>query len=143
MIQKKTTSWYYHFSDSQSAIGILTLGWSNSSHKKTAEDIRRLISDYEKSRLGVSIKWALGHADTRGICIADELGKEAAKEVKLIPEDSQILTGADFKKFASVSCCMKWQRSWDASNTGRHLYDYKPTVSLHVGPFHRRKEVIS
>ena len=31
------------FSDSQSAVGILSLGWSNSSHKKTAEDIRRLI----------------------------------------------------------------------------------------------------
>ena len=44
------------FSDSQSAVGILSLGWSNSSHKKTAEDIRRLISDLEKSGLEVSIK---------------------------------------------------------------------------------------
>ena len=25
---------------------------------------------------------------------------------------------------------MKWQRSWDASDTDRHLYDYKPKVSL-------------
>ena len=43
---------------------------------------------------------------------------------------------------------MKWQRSWDASDTGQTLYDYKPTVSLKTpacmfGPFHRRKKVIS
>ena len=47
--------------------------------------------------------------------------KEAAEEAKLIPEDSQILTEVDFKKLARVSCCMKWQRSWDASDTGRTL----------------------
>ena len=90
------------FSDSQSAVGILSLGWSNSSHKKTAEDIRRLISDLEKSGLEVSIKWTPGHADIRGNCIADELAKEAAEVAKLFPEDSQVLTGADFKKFARV-----------------------------------------
>ena len=47
----------------------------------------------------------------QGNCIADELAKEAAEEAKAFPEDSQILTGADFKKFARVSCCIKWQRS--------------------------------
>ena len=67
--------------------------WSNSSHKKTAEDIRRLISDLEKSGLEVSIKWTPGHADIGGNCIADDLAKEAAEEAKLIPEDSQILMG--------------------------------------------------
>ena len=76
------------------------------------------------------IKWTPGHADIRGNCIADELAKEAAEEAKAFPEDSQILTGADFKKFARVSCCIKWQRSWDASETGRHLYEYKPKVCL-------------
>ena len=75
-------------------------------------------------------KWTPGHADIRGNCIADELAKEAAEEAKAFPEDSQILTGADFKKFARVSCCIKWQRSWDASDTGRHLYEYKPKVCL-------------
>ena len=58
------------------------------------------------------------------------MAKEAAEEAKAFPEDSQILTGSDFKKFATLSCCMKWQRSWDAADTGRHLYDYKPKVSL-------------
>ena len=46
-MQKKTISWYNHFSYSQSAVGILTLGWSNSSHKKTVYDIRRLILDLD------------------------------------------------------------------------------------------------
>ena len=76
------------------------------------------------------MKWTPGHADIRGNCIADVLAKEAAGEAKLIPEDSQILTGIDFKKFARVSCCMKWQRFWDASDTGRTLYAYKRTVLL-------------
>ena len=71
-----------------------------------------------------------GHTHIRDNCIGDELCKEAAEEAKVFPEDSQIFTGSDFKKFATVSYCMKWQRSWDASYTGRHLYDYKPKVSL-------------
>lgn len=136
------------FPDSQSAVGILTLGWTATSHKKAVEDIRLLISDLEKSHLEVNIKWTPGHADIRGNCIADELAKEAAEEAKTFPEDSQILTGADFKKYARVSCCMKWQRSWDASDSGRHLYDYRPKVSLKTPkymfiPFIEEKKVIS
>ena len=136
------------FSDSQSAVGILTLGWAATSHKKAVEDIKLLISDLERSGLEISIQWTPGHADIRGNCIADDLAKEAAEEAKSFPEESQILTGADFKKFARVSCCMKWQRSWDASDTGRHLYEYKPKVSLKSPtymfmPFIEEKKVIS
>ena len=116
------------------------MGWSNSSHKKTAEDIRRLISDLEKSRLGVSIKWTPGHADIRGNCIADELAKEAAEEAKLILEDSQILKGADFKKCARVSCCMKWQWSWDANLVRLQADCVVKDPSIHVCPLHRRKK---
>ena len=95
------------------------MGWSNSSHKKTVEDIGRLISDLEKSGLEVNFKWTPehAHADIRGNCIADELAKEDAEEA--IAEDSQILTGVDFKKFARVPCL-----------GSRHVYNYKPTVSL-------------
>ena len=78
------------------------------------------------------VKWTPGHADIRGNCIADELAKQAAEEAKSFPEDSQILTGADFKKFARVA---KWQRSWDASDTGRHLYEYKPKVSFKTSAY--------
>ena len=104
--------------------------------------------DLEKSGLEVSIKWTPGHAAIRGNCIADELAKEAAEEAKLTPEDGQILTGAELKKIARVSCCMKWQRSLDASDTGRTLYDYKPTFSLKTPaymfvPFIEEKKVIS
>ena len=43
---------------------------------------------------------------------------------------------------------MKWQRSWDASDTGRHLYEYTPKVSLKSPtymfmPFIEEKKVIS
>ena len=37
------------FSDSQSAVGILTLGWVATSHKKAVQDVQLLISDLEKS----------------------------------------------------------------------------------------------
>ena len=43
--------------------------------------------------LEINIKWTPGHADIRGNCIADELAKQAPKEAKSFPEDSQILTG--------------------------------------------------
>ena len=84
----------------------------------------------EKSQLNVSIKWTPGHADIRGSCIADELAKVAAEEAKNYPEDSQILTCADFKKYAKLSCHMKWQRCWEVSDSGRHLYNFRPMVSL-------------
>ena len=47
----------------------------------------------------------------------------------------------------SVYCCIKWQLSWDASDTGRTLYDYTPAVSLKTPryvlvPF-KEKKVIS
>ena len=66
------------FSDSQSAVRILTLGWKATSHKKAVEDIKLLISDLEKSSLEINIKWTPGHAD--------ELAKEAAKEAKSFPD---------------------------------------------------------
>ena len=80
--------------------------------------------------------------------IADEFAKEAAEEAKAFPEDSQILTGSDFKKSARMTCCMKWQRSLDAADTGRHLYDYKPKISLKTPAymfisFIQEKKVIS
>ena len=138
------------FSDSQSAVGILTLGWVATSHKKAVQDVQLLISDLEKSQLNVSItgKWTPGHADIRGNCIADELAKVAAEEAKNYPEDSQILTCADFKKYAKLSCHMKWQRCWEVSDSGRHLYNFRPMVSLKSPkymfiPFITEKKAIS
>ena len=57
----------------------------------------------------------------RGNCIADELAKVAAEEAKNYPEDSQILTCADFKKYAKLSFYIKWQRCWEVSDSGRHF----------------------
>ena len=92
----------------------------------------------------VSIKWAPGHADIRGNCIADELAKEAAEEAKLIPEDSQILTGADFNKIckgillhemATVLGCVRY---W--SNLVRFQADCVVNdSSIHVCPLHGKK----
>lgn len=64
--------------------------------------------------------------------IADELAKEAAEEAEKFPEDSETLTKADFKKFARASCRMKWQICWEAAETGRFLFSFKPQVSVNL-----------
>ena len=43
------------FSDCQSAVGMLTLGWTVTSHKKAVEDTKLLILDLEKSTLEINI----------------------------------------------------------------------------------------
>ena len=37
---------------------------------------------------------------------------------------------ADFKKYTKLSCHIKWQRCWEVSDSGRHLYNFRPMVSL-------------
>ena len=37
---------------------------------------------------------------------------------------------ADFKKYAKLSYHIKWQRCWEVSDSGRHLYNFRPMVSL-------------
>ena len=46
------------------------------------------------------------------------------------PEDSQILTCADIKKYAKLSCHIKWQRCWEVSDSSRNLHNFRPMVSL-------------
>lgn len=129
-IKKRQVSGITIFSDSQSAIGILTLGWTATSHKHSVRDIKMSMIELQQNNINVDIKWTPGHADIKGNNIADELAKEAALEAEKFPEDSQEITAGDFKNLARVSCGMKWQRRWDASETGRHLYDFRPQVSL-------------
>ena len=37
---------------------------------------------------------------------------------------------ADFKKYAKLCCHINWQRCWEVSGSGRHLYNFRPMVSL-------------
>lgn len=54
------------FSDSQSAIGQLTLGWEASSHKSTIQGVKADMKRLQQSGVEVEISWSPGHSDIQG-----------------------------------------------------------------------------
>ena len=69
-------------SDSQSSIGILTLGWEPTQHKITAKDILTKMELKKMRGIDIDIQWSPGHAEIKGIEEADKLAKEASKEAE-------------------------------------------------------------
>ena len=70
------------FCDSQSAVGILTLGWKDTSYKDVVSDIKRVSAS--SNRKTFQIDWTPGHSAIAGNEIADHLAKEAAKEAETL-----------------------------------------------------------
>ena len=89
------------FSDSQSAIGILELGWQPTQHKHTVAKIKQQIHHLEKGNTTVNISWTPGHANIKGNEKADRLAKEASSEAAAMTSESQIVTMADIKQVQS------------------------------------------
>ena len=118
------------FCDSQSAVGILKLGWDNKSYKKTAMDIQQSLNTLEENDVYVKIPWSPGHANIQGNEIADRLAKEAAKEAEEMTDDAGIASQSDVRSAARESAEIKWQRRWKVSEKGRNLFMYRPTVEL-------------
>ena len=106
------------FSDSQSAIGISTLGWESSSHKQVVRDIHRLKAILVKDGKPVTVEWAPGHADIKGNDLADELAKKAAVEAKAMSDEDITITKQDVKKLEAnqQTTLAKWQLRWDLSD---------------------------
>ena len=50
--------------------------------------------------------------------------------INYYPKNSQILTCEDIKKYAKLSCHIKWQRCSEVSGSSRNLYNFRPMVSL-------------
>ena len=119
------------FCDSQSAVGLLTLGWTPTSYQGTIGKIKKQIEGLKQKGLTIDIAWTPGHADIAGNEIADRLAKEAAKEAEGIDEtQDRIVTAVDIKTAVKVSCMKKWQRRWDLSNSGRELYTHRKNVGV-------------
>ena len=128
------------FSDSQSAVGLLTLGWTPSSYQGTINQIKQLIDSLKQKGLEINIAWTPGHADIAGNEIADKLAKEAAKEAESIDEnEDRMVTAQDIKTAVKKSCLKKWQRRWDLSNSGRELYTYRKHVGVKQCKFIQQK----
>lgn len=112
-------------SDSQSAVGLLTLGWEATSHKVTVHEVRTELAQLQKIGITVDLSWTPGHSDIKGNELADELAKEAAKEAMDMEEDNVVVTLEDVKSAAKASGKTKWQDRWNMSERGRSLFDYK------------------
>lgn len=118
------------FSDSQSAIGQLTLGWEASSHKVTVHEVETEIKKLENSNTIVEISWTPGHADIKGNEYADKLAKEAALEAKDKENLPPVISFGDVKVAAKKSGFVRWQEMWDKSERGRHLFQHRPKVDF-------------
>ena len=110
------------FSDSQSAVGILTLGWENKSHTSVVFEIKQIMDILKRQNVEIDINWTPGHAEITGNEIADRLAKEAAVDAENMPEVCTPLTSIDIKRAVKDSCTVKWQNRWEASQAGRHMY---------------------
>jgi len=117
------------FSDSQSTIGLLMLGWKPNQYQNTIQRTMKYIHDFENRGTTVKLDWSPGHASIHGNELADKLAKEAAQEAKGLDDSSIIITQNDIKAAARKLTSAKWQRQWDKSEAGRRMFHFKPKVA--------------
>lgn len=117
------------FSDSQSAVGILTLNWASENFTSLISKISSLYKQLQSVGFLVSIHWTPGHATIQGNEIADRLAKDAAHEASEMPLDSSVITIQDIKTSSKKSVLSKWQQRWDISESGRCFYIFNSTVA--------------
>ncbi|MEW8545066.1 MAG: reverse transcriptase domain-containing protein, partial [Candidatus Thiodiazotropha sp.] len=133
------------FSDSQTAVGIITLNWSSNSYCDVTRKINSHLQQFRANGWKIEILWTPGHTDIQGNEVADELAKEAALEAKELDIGTSVITHQDIKKAARSSILEKWQNKWEISNTGRELFQYKPQIDpkpKHDYPNHKIYSVL-
>ena len=118
------------FSDSQCAIGHLSLGWEAKMHRASIQEVKSDIQRLETSGIQVELSWSPGHSNIKGNEYADQMAKETAEEAKEKMELPPIVTMGDVKTAARESGKMKWQDMWEKSEKGRHLFNFRNQVGL-------------
>ncbi|MEW8547348.1 MAG: ribonuclease H family protein, partial [Candidatus Thiodiazotropha sp.] len=118
------------FSDSQTAIGIITLNWTSKNYCDVIRKIKNLIHQLEADGWEITLYWTPGHTDIQGNEMADKLAKEAAAEAQDLDKNTSVITNQDIKKAARDSILDKWQNKWDISTTGREYYQFRPKTSF-------------
>ena len=119
-------------SDSQTAVGILTLNWKSSNYIDTISDIKENIGTLMRYGMRTTLSWITGHANIAGNEIADQLAKEAAKESMSLNEQYNVITMSDVKQAVNTSTKIKWQNRWTISESGKQLYDLMPISRLEM-----------
>jgi ribonuclease HI len=115
-------------SDSQTAVGILTLNWKSSNYIDTISDIKENIGILMRYGMRTTLSWIPGNANIAGNEIADQLAKETAKESMSLNEQYNVIIMSDVKQAVKTSTKIKWQNRWTISESGRQLYDLIPMV---------------
>ena len=115
-------------SDSQTAVGIISLNWASTNYMDLIRDIQEGIASLQRTGTETEVMWVPGHANIAGNDIADKLAKEAAEEAKHLDESANCVTKSDVIQAAKQSTLTKWQNRWNISNSGRHLYELMPSV---------------
>ena len=67
--------------------------------------------------------------------MADMLVKEAAKEAEEMTDGIGIASQSNVKSAARESVNIKWQRRWEVSEKGRHVFTHRPAVKLNKVEF--------
>ncbi|VDI54863.1 Hypothetical predicted protein [Mytilus galloprovincialis] len=121
------------FSDSQSAVGLLTLNWAPNSYISVIREIKENIEHLRQKGLNVIVAWTPGHANIVGNDEAAILAKTAAEEAKELRPENNVITLQDVTQPAYKITGNKWQRRWEISERGRDLYEKIPTKNTHIG----------
>jgi hypothetical protein len=100
-----------------------------------------LMCQLERKGISVTIDWTPGHAAIAGNEIADRLVKEASDTAKGMDKLESIVTLGTIKSSARASVQAKWQRQWDASDTGRRMYGFKQSVKTQSLVDHPHKPI--
>ena len=116
------------FCDSQSVVGILTLGWKDTSYKDVVSDIKKGMNILKQKDIPMQIDWTPGHSAIAGNVIADHLAKEAAMEAETFTDDRKFTSLADVKMASKKYVISLWQKRWDNSDKGRTYHSYFPKV---------------
>jgi ribonuclease HI len=85
-------------SDSQTAVGILTLNWKSSNYIDTISDIKENLGTLMRYGMRTTLSWIPGHANIAGNEIANQLAKEA-KTLLLI---KQHITYMNISRYANI-----------------------------------------
>ena len=88
----------------------------------------------KKNNTKVEFNWTPGHANIMRNETADRPAKTAAEEAEAMSEQTTPATHLDIRNVVRISCLVKWQKRWNAGNTGRDMYNLKPSATTRSKP---------
>lgn len=94
-------------SDSQIAVGILSLNWQSSNYTNVIKDIKENIAVLLCNCIEPVISWTPGHREIAGNEIADSLSKEVAKKAKSLNEYFIVVIQMDINHATNQSTTIK------------------------------------